>query len=147
MNQEEAERDIQKMFEISARLYWLSIEPMLGPIDLFHLIERTGFTFDALSKKAGISFQGKGVDWVVYGGESGTLEKVRSLQIEWIRDGVRQCRDAGVPCFVKQMGAKTFMEPKDGAPLFRIFSHADAADPEKWPEDLRVRNFPVYFFD
>ena len=87
------------------------------------------------------------VDWVVYGGESGSPEKVRSLQIEWIRDGVRQCRDAGVPCFVKQMGAKTFMEPKDGAPLFRIFSHADAADPEKWPEDLRVRNFPVYFFD
>jgi len=82
------------------------------------------------------------VDWVVYGGESGSLEKVRPFNIEWARDGIRQCQDAGIACYVKQMGARTFMDPKDGAPLLRTFSHADAADPEKWPSDIRVQEFP-----
>ena len=122
VNQEEADRDVPKLFDVAARLRWLSVEPQLGPIVM-------GDDFAM-------------VDWVVYGGESGSLEKVRPFNIEWARDGIRQCQDAGIACYVKQMGARTFMDPKDGAPLLRTFSHADAADPEKWPSDIRVQEFP-----
>lgn len=31
---------------------------------------------------------------------------------------------------------------KDGVPLIMTFSHAEATDPDKWPEDLRIRQFP-----
>ena len=38
----------------------------------------------------------------VVGGESGA--KARPCYVDWIRSTVRQCRDAGVACFVKQFG-------------------------------------------
>lgn len=129
VNQEEANRDIPKLLDIPARLRWLSIEPQLGLIDL-----------TALFLLSDIEHQS--IDWIIYGGESGPLEKVRPFKIDWARDGIRQCRDAEVACFINQMGARTFMEPKDGAPLLRTFSHADAANPEKWPEDIRIQEFP-----
>ena len=137
VNQEEADRDIPKMFEIPAQLYWLSIEPQLGPINLLNAqsgYDDTGYRRPLLTNAR--------IGWAVYGGESGSLDKVRPLQIEWIRDGIRQCRDAKVACFVKQMGARTFMEPQDGAPLLRTFNHVEAADPVNWPEDIRIREFP-----
>ena len=48
----------------------------------------------------------------------------KSLEAQEI---VRQCREAGVPVFVKQLG---------GWPDTR-------SDPSEWPEDLRVREFPA----
>ncbi|MCC7139795.1 MAG: hypothetical protein IT460_15335 [Planctomycetes bacterium] len=49
-----------------------------------------------------------------------------------------QCREAGVPCFVKQLGARLsfhgigVITPK----------HPKGGDPTEWPSDLRVREFP-----
>ena len=34
VNQEEANRDIPKLLEIPAKVHWLSMEPLLGPVDL-----------------------------------------------------------------------------------------------------------------
>ena len=34
VNQEEADRDIPKLFQVPARARWLSMEPLLGPVDL-----------------------------------------------------------------------------------------------------------------
>ena len=43
------------------------------------------------------------VDWVIVGGESGP--GARPCDVSWIASVVRQCREAGVPVFVKQLGA------------------------------------------
>ena len=64
-----------------------------------------------------------GVDWVIVGGESGP--KHRPFDPDWARSIVSQCRDAGVACFVKQLGGA-----RPGNKL------------EGLPEDLRVRQFP-----
>lgn len=74
--------------------------------------------------------------WVILGGESGA--KARPCNTDWIRDAVRQCRAAGVPVFVKQMGANCF-DPI-GEPLHLKDSHG--GDMSEWPHDLRVREFP-----
>lgn len=43
-----------------------------------------------------------GINWVIVGGESGG--KARPFDVSWARSIVRQCKDAGVAAFVKQMG-------------------------------------------
>lgn len=43
-----------------------------------------------------------GIDWVIVGGESGP--GARPMEVAWVRDVRRQCRDAGIPFFFKQWG-------------------------------------------
>jgi hypothetical protein len=46
---------------------------------------------------------GPRIGWVIVGGESG--HGARPCDIKWIREIVAQCKAAGVPCFVKQLGS------------------------------------------
>jgi len=114
-----------------AALRFLSLEPLLedlGEIDL------------------------TGIGWVIVGGESGP--GARPCDLAWIRSIVRQCREAQVPCFVKQLGAAA-MDPPNGlaghslrvpdeaAPLVsQRLRDRKGGDPAEWPEDLRVREMP-----
>lgn len=84
-----------------------------------------------------------GISWVVVGGESGG--GARPFDVEWARMTVRQCRDAGVACFVKQMGAKPqraihVQHELTIQPL--KLRDAKGGDMAEWPEDLRVREYP-----
>lgn len=81
-----------------------------------------------------------GIDWVIVGGESGPHS--RPCNAEWIDSLVAQCRDAAVPCFVKQLGSNHWGEsPECG------FARVPIQDPkggdwDEWPESWRVRQFP-----
>lgn len=81
-----------------------------------------------------------GIHWVIVGGESGP--GARPCNVEWIRSIVAQCKAAGVPPFVKQLGAKPFGE-EDGA-LYGVH-HKDkkGGDITEFPHDLRIREFPL----
>lgn len=93
----------------------------------------------------------RGLDWVIVGSESGP--KARPCDLAWIRSIVRQCKTAGVPCFVKQLGAMPYQVGNHGFP-FRVMFNGPWArsapvlkDPKggdwnEWPEDLRVREWP-----
>lgn len=71
----------------------------------------------------------------------------RPCNIAWIRDIVRQCRDAQVPVFVKQVGSQPIQLPphncnySDGTFLKGRFT-GKGGDMSEWPEDIRVRQFP-----
>ena len=65
------------------------------------------------------------IDWVIVGGESGPM--ARPCEVDWMRSIIQQCDLADVPCFVKQLGGR-----KD-----------KRSNPNQWPEDLRVRQFPA----
>lgn len=72
------------------------------------------------------------LDWVIVGCESGPHR--RSCDVHWILDIVRQCREANVPCFVKQI------EVDDGMGKTRV-----SKDPNEcggWTKEIRVRMFP-----
>lgn len=118
-NQEEAERDLPKLLDLPCPNF-VSIEPQLGLIDLVHVRQKNGQTFNALSKKEGIGLRGKGVEWVICGGESGP--GARPLHPTWAGQLRDQCRDAGVPYMFKQYGEWlpiSQMKNEDHQRLFR----------------------------
>lgn len=85
-------------------------------------------------------------DWVIVGGESGP--GARWCYEHWIQDTIRQCRESGVACFVKQLGSnpQRYSDYYDnGVPLSRFYDIRDkkGGDMSEWPEDLRVREYPL----
>lgn len=143
-NQEEADRDIPKLLALPCK-NGISYEPALGPVD-FHRDSR-----------GGIYHTHHGIEWLIIGGESGP--KARTFDIEWARSAVKQCKAAGVACFVKQLGARSYASNpalKVNKPFRYMPKYADdetgqawvqlrdraGADPSEWPEDLRIREFP-----
>jgi protein gp37 len=105
--------------KIPAALRFLSVEPLLEEIEDLDL---------------------EGIHWVIVGGESGA--KARSCVFDWIRTIIAQCRAAGVPVFDKQVGARPLGCGGQDQRLALAMRHAKGGDPEEWPEDLRVREFP-----
>ena len=95
VNQEEADRDISKLLAVPAAVRFLSIEPMLGPVDLSRWLEPAGLDTD-------LGLSNPGIDWVICGGESGP--KARPMHPDWVRSLRDQCQAEGVPFFFKQWG-------------------------------------------
>lgn len=90
-----------------------------------------------------------GIDWVIVGGESGP--GARPCSVDAVRSIVRQCQDAGVACFVKQLGAVICGDPAEFPTVHwstpggtRRFGLCDSkgGDMDEWPRDLRVREWP-----
>jgi protein gp37 len=132
-DQQRADERIPELLQIQARVRFLSVEPLLGPVDLEMALE------DFQPLNADLTRKPSPVQWVIVGGESGP--KARPCNIAWVRDIVRQCAAAGVPCFVKQLGS--FCIEEEGSQRRRIlWDHPKGGDPDEWPEDLRVRQFP-----
>lgn len=92
----------------------LSLEPLLEPVDLPRRWDQAK------------------PDWVIIGGESGP--GARDCQSWWIEDLVQQCRKQAIPVFVKQLGTQFARRNQ--------LRHPKAADPNEWPTQLRVREFP-----
>ncbi len=109
VNQTEADRDVPRLLALKAKLGipWvgLSIEPMLGPIDLENLpsVSGIGRYLNALSDDgAAFSDLPTRLDWVIVGGESGS--HARPMNGDWARDVRDQCEAACVPFLFKQHG-------------------------------------------
>jgi protein gp37 len=155
-DQQRADERIPLLLQTPAAVRFLSVEPLLGPVDLrpkapdaYAILGRfygTG-TFDptGMSPAADrvLNCFPK-IDWCIIGGESGG--GARPCDVAWVRSLVQQCRAASVACFVKQLGANRNYH---GAALVSMkqrerggWRDAKGGDPEEWPEDLRVRQFP-----
>lgn len=150
-NQKVADERIPELLKIPAAVRFLSVEPMLGPIEFpDHLgWERCRCGARGLADCFCVPI--RNLHWIIFGGESGP--NTRPCNVEWIRDGVRQCRAAGVATFVKQLGANITRRwcrdcaddgpicPNDGLPCLGL-RNRKGGDMSEWPEDLRVREFP-----
>lgn len=104
--QAEADRDIPKLLGVRARVRFLSMEPLLGPVDLQKFLWQNGYIDrDTMEWYDGPGFllrQRKELHWVIVGGESGS--QARPMHPDWacaLRD---QCKDAGVAFHFKQHG-------------------------------------------
>ena len=113
-NQRWADERIPILLDTPAAVRFVSAEPLLGPVDLNAPWPGTVHSRDFAAQ----------LDWIIVGGESGP--KHRPFNPDWARGVVSQCKDAGVACFVKQLGGL-----RPGNKL------------EDLPEDLRVREFPL----
>lgn len=117
VNQYEADRDIPKLLSIPAAVHGLSMEPLLGAVDLRTIRLSNGSVLDALM---GIdtAFQCGYVNklgWVIAGGESNNL--ARPMHPDWVRGLKAQCFAAGVPFFFKQWGGWMLAEVEAGGDL------------------------------
>lgn len=106
VNQAEFYRDVPKLMAVPAAKHFLSIEPILGPIDLGFDIP---WQFDL----------GKYPDWVIVGGESGP--NARPMHPDWARSLRDQCQVAGVPFFFKQWGEWLPISQTDGNWTDRLY--------------------------
>lgn len=82
-DQTRAAQNIPHLLKHEAAVCFLSVEPMLGPVDL-------------------LPWLWGGIDWVIAGGESGP--KARPSHPRWFRDLRNQCLSSGVPFLFKQWG-------------------------------------------
>lgn len=106
----------EKIVEAPALLHWISYEPAIG----FLPVEKLP----------------KQIKWVVIGGESQV--GARPFELEWAFDTVKACKDLGISCFVKQLGAKPFYRGKPWP-----ISDSMGKIMEEWPEEIRVQEFPM----
>ncbi|WP_313377959.1 phage Gp37/Gp68 family protein [Achromobacter insolitus] len=90
VNQAEADRDIPKLLAVPARRRFLSMEPLLGPVDLGRACRLAAFHATEV------------LDWVIVGGESGP--KARPMNPQWATGLRDQCQAAGIPFLFKQWG-------------------------------------------
>lgn len=126
VNQEEAERDVPKLLAVPAAVRFLSMEPLLGPVDLTRICLvkklpssiRAGIHVNVLVGRY-VESGRPYVDWdidqpystasaplrldlVIVGGESGP--GARPMNPQNVRDIRNQCVDAGTSFFFKQWG-------------------------------------------
>ncbi len=87
-DQERFDARMPHIAHICAPVIGISVEPMLGPVELYH-------------------YQGA-IDWVICGGESGP--GARPMDIEWARHLRDQCEQYHIPFFMKQMGTAWMRE-------------------------------------
>jgi len=165
--QQDANRNIPELLKCRdlVPVLGISAEPLVGPIDLRSDLpplpaddEHEQCTCCGRRYEIGHRCHGH-IDWIIVGGESGP--NARPCNIEWIRSLVVQGMDARVPVFVKQLGAKPYRcighdraaaaGPGDAPDCYGdagfgcqvyAFDSRKGHDPQEWPSDLRVREYP-----
>jgi protein gp37 len=170
-DQATADERIPLLLQTPAAVRFVSYEPALGPVDFaehFSGAPQQTASREYVSREMAVdagnpSMEGSlyrdeeweqtmpRPDWLIVGGESGP--GARPFDVAWARSVVRQCREAGVACFVKQLGRHPRCPDSDrngsevlpGGALqpVLLLSDSKGGDPSEWPEDLRVREFPA----
>jgi protein gp37 len=109
-NQQAADERMPVLLDIPAAVRFVSVEPMLGKIDLSCYLEsrQTGKSRISIGegKMAGYAeryFYSNKLDWVICGGETGS--KARPMYFRWAKNLKHQCVSAGIPFFFKQWGS------------------------------------------
>jgi protein gp37 len=98
-NQEQADKRIPILLQIPAAHRFVSIEPMLGPIELSKCWLCKPEDLDNCFCEQ--EFYGS-LDWVILGGETG--HGARPMHPDWVRSVRDQCQAAGVPFWFKGWG-------------------------------------------
>ncbi len=156
---------IPELLKTPAALRFLSCEPLLGKV------EPVSFLWDLHGENPLRPVLKHDIGWVIVGGESGP--NARPCDVQHVRHLVSRCKAAGVPVFVKQLGARPLMnyydsfrdeyaeqhargwpepidwlidiegQPPPGAQVVLRLRSAKGGDPSEWPQDLQIREFPI----
>ena len=123
-DQKTAAERIPLLLETPAAVRFISLEPMLGPVDLQLACppcdgcNTSGNVYECFPGTGCLGRRFLWPDWVIVGGESGP--NARPMDADWARYVRDQCAAARVPYFFKQMSKKSAI-----------------------PADLRVREYPA----
>jgi protein gp37 len=153
---------IHALLDTPAVTRFLSCEPLLGLVNLWHWINPSDpcvdcdvcgderfadeigaghdrYVYDDKDQETEAWCSGpsagtlpRRIDWIIAGGESGP--GARPCELEWLRWIRDHCHHAEVPFFLKQLGSVLGRSLGAGS---------KGGDWGAWPEDLRVREFPA----
>lgn len=108
-NQEQADKRIPLLLQTPAAVRFVSVEPMIGAVDLTRVVYDRVIEIDALNGLCGwprahapFPDGAKKLNWIICGGETGP--GARPLHPDWVRSLRDQCRAANVSFFFKQWG-------------------------------------------
>lgn len=107
------------LFHVKAHIKFISFEPLLGDVGDLML--------DGIFENV---FQ-----WAIIGGESG--HGARLFNTDWADNIIRQCKDAGIAVFMKQLGSFVIQGGEH-----RKKKDKKGGDMSEWPHELRIREFP-----
>lgn len=153
-DQQRAKERIPHLRRVPAAVRFLSVEPLLERVDLAPWLFVDGEDDWCGCERGARAIIGDGfhrcaacgvtepaewgaLSWIIVGGESGP--GARPFDLAWARSIVAQCREAGLPVFVKQIGDNPILSP---GPITWPSTVRAGTDPAEWPEDLRVQQFP-----
>lgn len=111
-DQKTADERIPMLLESPAKVRWLSIEPLIEQVNCLQ------WDNNVYEKK---------IDWVVVGCESGPHK--RECKIQWVELIVNQCKEYGIPVFVKQLQL-------NGKVIKEV---------SQFPKHLQIRQYPKGF--
>lgn len=162
-DQARADERIPLLLDTPAAVRFISAEPLLGPIDIDDYLPGADYASH---------HHGRGLDWVIVGGESGP--KARPFDLRWPRSLRDQCREARAAFFLKQLGRRTYgngnppgisrwilsdgvkegewvppvigpnAHVRPGNAVGYVLGKRAQGTESEWPEDLRgCRAFPV----
>ncbi|MEM3587936.1 MAG: phage Gp37/Gp68 family protein [Candidatus Jordarchaeaceae archaeon] len=153
-NQARADERIPILLQIPAAVRFVSVEPMLGPVDLSQWLEARFCERHGQLCEEGLSWENgqlvcryckrpverlRLLDWVIAGGETGP--NARPMHPDWVRSLRDQCRAAKVPFFFKQWG-EWVPYRKSESPVCDLRRLKDnetvMADPPGWISFARV---------
>ncbi|OGU55431.1 MAG: hypothetical protein A2V66_16785 [Ignavibacteria bacterium RBG_13_36_8] len=118
-DQEQADKRIPVLLQSKAKWKGLSIEPLLGMIDIEPV-----WLGNYQSCGGWLPAQ---IHWIIVGAESNGRKVGRECKTEWIKRIINDCKQSNVPLFVKQI----LIEGKLSKNI------------EKFPEHLKIREFPL----
>jgi len=134
-NQEQADKRIPELLKVRASVLFLSMEPLLGPVD-FEV--ESGVCHCGTEEKDHNPYSENhsyvdmpwnilldGIGWVIVGGESGP--NARPMSPEWVRVIRDQCKQTDTAFHFKQGSSSNWSN-------YRAF--------DSFPTDLQVREFP-----
>lgn len=94
---------IADLLKSPAAVHFLSAEPLLGRLDVQnYLMSSDGFCLDDDGDVVHVNDGGRGLSWIICGGESGP--GARSMDLEWARLLRDHCEQIGTAFFLKQLG-------------------------------------------
>ena len=133
-NQEQADLRIPELLTVPAKIHFLSCEPLLEEIQVSNYLVKLDISNTYYNKEgeditllAGSEIQN--ISWIIVGGESGNVDRIRPMKDEWAMSLIQECKAANVPVFIKQLGTRKRLTGKG--------QHMN-----EWPKELRIREFP-----
>jgi protein gp37 len=133
---------VRQLVKVRARHRFLSVEPQWEEISLASIlwteVSETDPTFKPVTTR--------NIHLVIQGGESDQGPwKAHPFDLAWARSLRAECRAAGVPYFMKQLGSRVHdssrRTPMQNLPI--VFKDHHGGEWEEWEEGLRVREFPA----
>jgi len=141
-DQQAANEHIPALLRILAAGWFVSLEPLLGPIDLERIPLIAGYGYGWANPLQGIhpslrtSTENRRLHWVIVGGETGP--DARPMHPDWVRSIRNQCRRHAVPFFFKQWGGWVPGSQQGGGRIKYAMSLTGKVSPFTWEDMERV---------